>query len=68
MTVVVTGSVDSEWVEARIREQFSAMRVPQDARPSPESAIMPMAGMTVAPFSDPEFPFVWMSCPSPWPG
>ncbi|MDE0672045.1 MAG: insulinase family protein [Caldilineaceae bacterium] len=58
MTVVVTGSVNPEWVEARIREQFGAMRMPQDARPSPESAIMPMEGMTVAPFSDPEFPFV----------
>ena len=58
MTVVVTGSVDPEWVEARIREQFDAMRMPQDPRPSPESAIMPMEGMTVAPFSDPEFPFV----------
>ena len=58
MTVVVTGSVDPEWVEERIREQFGAMGTPQEPRPSPESAIMPMEGMTVASFSDPEFPFV----------
>ena len=58
MTVVVTGSVDPEWVEARIQEQFGSMSMPQDARPSPESPIMPMESTTVATFSDPEFPFV----------
>ena len=58
MTVVATGSMDPAWVEDRIREQFGAMGMPREPRPSPASAIMPMEGMTVAAFGDPEFPFV----------
>lgn len=60
MTVVVTGSVDPEWARNRIQEQFGAMEMPPEPRLAPQSPIIPIESVTVAKFSDPEFPFIFM--------
>lgn len=61
MTLIIIGDIDPVWIESQIRNRFSGLQVPENARTPIEPALSIGQGTRIEILDDPELPVVSFS-------